>query len=46
VNYSLRSADSATHLRVVCLSLIVSIMVVVAALGASATLTSAAWSVR
>jgi hypothetical protein len=46
VHHSLRSADSTIHLKVVCLSLIVSIMVVVAALGASATLTSAAWSMR
>jgi hypothetical protein len=46
VNHSLRSAHSATHLKVVCLPLIMSIMVVVAALGASATLTSAAWSMR
>jgi hypothetical protein len=43
VNHSLRSAHSATHLKVVCLPLIVSIMVVVAALEA---LTSVAWSMR
>jgi hypothetical protein len=32
VNHSLRSADPTTHLKVVCLPLIVSIIVIVAAL--------------
>jgi hypothetical protein len=43
VNDSLKSAAT-THLKVVCLSLIVSIIVIVAAIAAPGTLTSAAWS--
>ena len=42
-NNSLRTADPTTHLKVVCFSLIGSIIIVVAALVAPATMTSAAW---
>ncbi len=44
MNHSLKSADPTTRLKVVCLSLIVPIIVIVAALAAPGTLTSAAWS--
>jgi hypothetical protein len=44
VNHSLRSADATTHLNVLCLSPIVSIIVIVAALAVPGTLMSAAWS--
>jgi hypothetical protein len=44
VNHSLRSADATTHLKVVCVSLIASIIVVVAALAAHATPVSIVWS--
>jgi len=44
VNHSLRSADAATHLKIVCVSLIASIIVVAAALAAHATPMSIVWS--